>query len=334
MGSMTVIRYPLVSIGVPVFNGERGIARCLESVLRQDYPHLEIIVSDNGSTDRTEEICREYAAREPRIKYFREAENHGGVWNFNRVFDLSTGDYFMWSAHDDERHRSFVGACVAMLEANKDAVLCQAHTLAVMEDSGAPLYVAKLDTFDGERGLAGRYREALRHLPATALYGLYRTSAVRQTRVINHVIASDLAFLQELAIRGRFVQVPQTLFTYSARQSWNTIHQDARHFLSRRKPWYYIPFIVLAVEHAERVRRAPIPASMKLRLWRVLAIHQAEHIARKALLKAAGALCPSALKERLGRTMYFRWLHNPNLHVIDLELFAERVCKPQLGWWR
>ena len=325
---------PLVSIGIPVFNGERGIARCLESVLGQDYPNLEIIISDNASTDRTAEICRSYAAHDARIKYFRELENRGGVWNFNRVFELATGDYFMWSAHDDERDPAFVNACVTALEQNPDAVLCQAHTLAVMEDSGAPLYIARLETFEPDGGLSARYRKTLRYLPATALYGLFRTSAMRWTRLLTQVIASDLAFLQELAIYGRFVEVRRVLFQYGLGQTWNTIDQDARHFLSRRKPWYYVPFVMLAIEHAKRVAGAPIPAFTKLRLWACLANHEIRHVVRTIALKLAGAVCPERRKEELCVAMYYRLLHNPNVQVLDPTLFVERVCKPQVGWWR
>ena len=101
---------PLVSIGLPVFNGEKSLAQALDALLDQDYSNLEIIISDNGSTDRTSEICEEFLKKDTRIKYYRSSENLGSNWNFNRVFDLSSGKYFMWAAHDDMRELSFVRA--------------------------------------------------------------------------------------------------------------------------------------------------------------------------------------------------------------------------------
>ena len=113
---MELNRLPLVSIGVPVFNGAATLERALDSLLSQDYGNLEIIISDNASTDHTQQICEAYVRRDPRIRYHRAARNFGSPWNFNRVVELSSGQYFMWAAHDDERASSYVSECVARLE--------------------------------------------------------------------------------------------------------------------------------------------------------------------------------------------------------------------------
>lgn len=332
---MELDRHPLVSIGVPVFNGEAGLSRCLDGLLRQGYPHLEIIISDNASTDATPSICERYARMDSRIHYRRSDHNRGSYWNFNKVFELSTGKYFMWAAHDDEREPSFVSACVDRLEQCPDAVLCQAHTAVFIEGHDEMLYIAALDTFEAAAGIVDRYQEALKRLPATAIYGVYRSSAMRATKLFQKVIATDIAFMQELSIHGRFVQVPGVLFSYRGRKTWNTIHQDARTFLGvDRKPWWYRPFLMLFVNHSQRVGQAPIPVGEKLRLWTVLAVHEARQLAFKAMLKVAGALCPEGRKEKLGRAVYSRWMKNPNVEVLSGDLFFERVCKPQLGWWR
>ena len=91
-----------VAIGLPVFNGEKLIASTLECLLRQTYGDFELIISDNASTDRTEQICREYAERDSRIRYLRQPENLGAVPNFNRVFEISDSQYFKWAAVDDQ----------------------------------------------------------------------------------------------------------------------------------------------------------------------------------------------------------------------------------------
>lgn len=106
---------PLVSIGMPVYNGERYIRQALDSLLAQDYANFELIISDNVSTDGTQGICLEYAARDERIRYYRNETNLGALRNFNRVFELSSGKYFMWAAHDDVWNPAYVQEVLALL---------------------------------------------------------------------------------------------------------------------------------------------------------------------------------------------------------------------------
>jgi glycosyltransferase involved in cell wall biosynthesis len=326
---------PLVSIGVPVFNGEKGLSRALDSLLAQDYPNLEIIISDNGSTDNTPGICSEYALKDQRVKYFRSQENLGVVWNFNRVFALSSGKYFMWAAHDDQRERFFVSVCVEKMEQCPEAVLCQVHTAMYIEGRDELLCVAHLDSYAGVVGLVARYRETLERFPATAIYGLYRSAAMRKTKMYQKCIATDLAFIQELSIHGQFVQVPQVLFNYYGRKKWNTVHQDYRVFFGKdTKPWWYLPFVALFCNHWQRVAQAAVPFSVKCRLWWILLAHEIGQTALKILVKFSRVLCPERWKEKFGSAIYWRWMHSPNVRVGCEELFLERVIKPKLGWWR
>ena len=92
---------PRVTIGLPVYNGENYLAAAIESLLSQTFTDFELVICDNGSTDRTEQVCRAYAARDARIRYYREVENRGLAWNFSRTFELARGEYFKWHAHDD-----------------------------------------------------------------------------------------------------------------------------------------------------------------------------------------------------------------------------------------
>jgi glycosyltransferase involved in cell wall biosynthesis len=93
--------YATVSIGMPVYNGEKYICEALDSLLNQSHADFELIISDNASTDATEEICRKYAAKDLRIRYIRQSENRGILANFQFVLDEARGEYFMWAAADD-----------------------------------------------------------------------------------------------------------------------------------------------------------------------------------------------------------------------------------------
>ena len=101
-------RKPLVSIGMPVYNGSDFLPHALESLLSQDYENFELIISDNNSTDSTQKICLDYMAKDKRIRYVRNETNVGAIENFNRVFEMSQAEYFMWHAHDDLREPNYI----------------------------------------------------------------------------------------------------------------------------------------------------------------------------------------------------------------------------------
>ena len=92
---------PPVSLGLPVYNGQRFVAQMLDSVCSQTFGDFELVISDNASTDATEEICRDFARKDSRITYTRSAENRGAAWNHNNVIHLSGGEFFKWIADDD-----------------------------------------------------------------------------------------------------------------------------------------------------------------------------------------------------------------------------------------
>jgi glycosyltransferase involved in cell wall biosynthesis len=92
---------PLVSVGLPVYNGERYLSRALDSILEQSLSDFELIISDNASSDTTEAICRDYARRDPRIRYVRQRENLGAPRNWNFVVHEARGRYFKWASASD-----------------------------------------------------------------------------------------------------------------------------------------------------------------------------------------------------------------------------------------
>ena len=104
---------PLVSIGLPVWNGEKYLACAITSILEQSFEDFELLIADNASTDRTAEIAREFCAKDPRVRYVRHASNIGAAGNFNYVFHETTGRYFKWAAYDDMLAPDFQNLAVA-----------------------------------------------------------------------------------------------------------------------------------------------------------------------------------------------------------------------------
>src|SRR3954447_19823090 len=110
---------PLLTVGMPVYNAEQFLAKALDSFLDQTFKDFELLISDNASTDRTEEICRKYAARDRRIRYFRNAKNMGAGWNLRHVYSLAKqATYYKTAAHDDFLEPTFLEECIAALEAD------------------------------------------------------------------------------------------------------------------------------------------------------------------------------------------------------------------------
>src|SRR5919112_5909956 len=102
---------PRVTIGLPVYNGERFLEQALDGLLAQTFTDFELIISDNASTDRTPEICQAYAARDSRIRYVRQPENIGAGPNHNILVPMARGEYFKWASHDDLYDPDLVAKC-------------------------------------------------------------------------------------------------------------------------------------------------------------------------------------------------------------------------------
>lgn len=204
---------PVVSVGVPVYNGEAFLSRCLTSLSAQTFRSLEIIVSDNASTDGTAEVVRRFMDRDTRISYHRNDTNRGAAWNFNRTFQLSRGRYFKWAAADDECRPEFVARCVDVLErADRSTVLCYPRTYVIDAESrvtGDFTDAMALEDDRPSQRLARFLRCRTEYHP---VFGVIRTEALRRTQLIGGFVASDVALLAELAIAGRFVEIPERLF--------------------------------------------------------------------------------------------------------------------------
>ncbi len=206
---------PLVSIGLPVFNGEAYVRQAIESVLQQTYPCLELIIHDNASADGTEEICRSFAAQDARVRYFRNPRNLGAAANYNLCFDQARGTYFKWTAHDDRMAPEYLAKAVAALEAAPDAVLC---TVGITEIDGAdrPLRTYA-NHFPGIESAspARRFAAAIhtRH-QCEDFFGLFRRAALVGSELHGAYSGSDRVLLAEMALRGPWVSVPDPLFIH------------------------------------------------------------------------------------------------------------------------
>ncbi len=280
-------KHPRVSIGLPVFNGENFLSEALDSILAQTYPDFELIISDNGSVDATEEICRSYIANDDRVKYYRNDRNRGAAWNYNRVFYLSTGEYFKWAAHDDLCGPEFLESCTRVLDHDPGIILCYTRTLAI-DEKGNVVSSYAIKPKAGSPKPAERFYEfvCVPH-PCVAVFGLIRSSILAKTSLIGDYAASDRPLLGELSLLGRFHEIPEPMFFYRnhSQQSWqlySTEQAQEEWYDPRRVKKKTFPHWRLFREHFRSINRVPLPWQERMwcylymgwwlrRKWRVLA---------------------------------------------------------------
>lgn len=202
---------PLVSVGLPVFNGEAHLAEALESLLAQTLADFELIVSDNASTDGTRAICEDFARRDPRVRYIRQARNVGAPANWNFVVREARGRFFKWASASDRCAPALLERCVGVLLADESVALCFGHT-AYIDEHGQPAQLAT----NYVQALAERPSDRFIHIARNLArndeqYGVIRTAALLRTGLERPYPHGDLVLMAELGLHGKFVQVPDTL---------------------------------------------------------------------------------------------------------------------------
>ena len=275
--SETAAEVPLVSVGVPVFNGEAFLEDAIRSALSQTLGDLELILCDNASSDRTAEICSDYAAREPRVRYFRNPRNLGAAANYNLAFSHARGRYFKWLAHDDRMLPSFLAKTSRVLEERADAVLCNT-VISYIDPAGSRLglYDTKLS---GADSLSPSERFAwmvLRSHTCVDFFGLIRRDALRDSLLHGSFHGADRALLAQLALRGRMIQLPAPLLAIREHPNRYT---RAQRRSGDRAAWHdatsgghvSFPTWRLYAEYLRMVRREALTPTERSRCYAVLA---------------------------------------------------------------
>ena len=269
---------PLVSVGVPVFNGEAFLEDAIRSALAQTLGDLELILCDNASNDRTAEICSDHAARDPRVRYFRNPRNLGAAANYNLAFSHARGRYFKWLAHDDRMLPSFLAKTFRVLEDRPDAVLC--NTVISYIDSGGAqlgLYDTKLSGADSYSPSTRFAWMVLRSHTCADFFGLIRREALCDSLLHGTFHGADRALLAQLALRGRMVQLPAPLL--AVREHPNR-YTRAQRRSADRAAWHdgtsdgrqvSFPTWRLYGEYLKMVRREALTPEERSRCFAVLA---------------------------------------------------------------
>lgn len=189
----------LLTIGVPVFNGEKTISRCIDSLLRQTFDGFKLIISDNASTDSTQKICEDYAKKDNRIQYIKQKKNIGQLTNFNFLLNNSATKYFMWAAADDIWDPHFVKKNLDVLESDENIVGSIGKVtfdLDFKNKQNIENHSVHRDLVVNMSGIyEDRIKSCLKLNQATPLYAIYRTTKLQKSTVFHEDGGYDLQIL-------------------------------------------------------------------------------------------------------------------------------------------
>jgi glycosyltransferase involved in cell wall biosynthesis len=261
---------PRLSLGLPVYNGGRYLAECLDAVVAQDLRDFELIISDNASTDNTGAIAEEYARHDSRIRVVRQPVNLGAAPNFNYVFHQAKAPYFKWVCADDGTAPGFLSAGVAELEAHPETVLVYGD-VTLIDERGKKIgeHVQNLDLRSSdtvERFLTARnYRGLL-----NVLQGIMRTDALRGSGLMGSFPGSDEALMVELSLHGTFHAINQPMLFRrmhaEAASAGQTLEDRQQHLAPKSVKKIHMDGWRRSTEHLRFAMRAPLSLGLRTRV--------------------------------------------------------------------
>lgn len=249
---------PKVSIGMPVYNGSAFIREALDSLLAQTFADFELIISDNASTDDTEQICKSYACMDKRIRYIRHQENHGALANFQFVRDEARGEYFMWAAADDIQKPQMIEKLISVLDVHNWICCAMCDVENIYENATETRFSASLD----DVRLASvarnwkRTRKRFFRNPTSniyfCVYGLHRTSMIKQVEMnykdkMRYLASSEIPILAQLALMGPVCSVEECLKTYR-RHKMSGYHEEQSQISQRQKLAHFVGTSLVLVD--------------------------------------------------------------------------------------
>lgn len=202
---------PLVTIGMPVYNGAKIVGDAINTALKQSFENFRLLISDNASTDETDRVCRDFAAKDTRIEYFRQAQNIGPVANFNFVKESCKTDFFVWLACDDRWHPDFLKLSIEKMQQNPECSLVFSDFRVMnLENNELDPQLVKImpdqSPFPGHRILT-----RILDMKPSLVYGLQRQCFLHDLR-LELFDFSDVFFSFQAALRGTLEILPEPLY--------------------------------------------------------------------------------------------------------------------------
>lgn len=249
---------PLVSIGMGVYNAEQFLAIAIQSILDQDYPNIELVISDNGSQDESEKIYRDFAKKDSRVTYRRNNKNINPLKNWCMLLDMCQGVYHTWAADHDFHHPKFISSLVGKFERNDDNLIMAYTDARYIDVNGIPIREIQEDI--DTRGLSApeRFRKVMWGLTyCTPMYGLFRSETLKKTYVERSITGPDRVFMAEYSLLGTFARHKKPLFFMRQNRPPENYIQTKK----RQMKWFvpnryesFVPTIMRDYEHIKVVQ--------------------------------------------------------------------------------
>lgn len=262
---------PRISIGMPLYNREKYVGAAIECHLNQSFGDFELIITDNASTDRSEEICRDYASKDPRVKFFKNPVNLGATGNFRRAFELATGEFFRWHPSDDLVSANMLERAVDILDHDQSVFVAYAPT-KLIDGDGNPIGEFQEGLHAMHNRVSDRWKSIREHLRLGNLhYGLSRTALMRQTGLLRNYSGGDFPLILEMCLYGKFFEIADAAFyrrMHEAASSALKANADVMAFFdpAKKNQKLFLYYWVHLGANLKSVGQAPIPASEKLRI--------------------------------------------------------------------
>lgn len=214
---------PLLSIGMPVYNGAKHVRRAVDSLIAQTFTNFELIISDNASTDATEEICQECASRDKRIRYIRHPVNRGAPFNFHFVLKESKGTYFMWAAHDDERFPQHIEKLIHIHRCGHYLLVASQCTMLDQDGNEIPIKPMSPELYRGTSWLSFKNFMLLHHFAyakSNMFYGIFLRNALIDKPIFTDVhpdIGWDHTLVMRIIAQGPVCYLPETTWIKNVR---------------------------------------------------------------------------------------------------------------------
>lgn len=277
---------PRLSIGLPVYNGEKYVAESLEALLGQTYEDFELIISDNASTDGTADICRRYQKLDSRVRYLRQQRNIGAAPNQGFLVKQARGEFFKLAAADDLYARDLIKRCVDALDEYPKVILAHCWTAAI-DDVGKVTQSLEYPLRTNSPSAPERFRSMLFGvgendyglLRADDNYGVMRTAVLHRVTPQGSYYHADRVFTTEIALHGPFYQVPEFLYfrrDHSGRpqHATPTVRGWCGNLDPRRKSRIVHPTVRLIAEfplgYVMAIQRAPLSRDDRRECYHIL----------------------------------------------------------------
>lgn len=265
---------PPVTVGVPVWNGERFLARALDAIRAQEYTDFQVLIRDNASTDGTEEIARDFVRRDDRFRYTRNPENIGGARNANAILDETESPLFVRLHADDEVDPRYLGSSLQRLDDAGDAAVAAFPRVRLIDENGAA--VGRHDDADLNivaRTAHERLGIVLRRVVGQIQFGVMRTAAVRDAGAVSVSTSGEMILPAALALRGMLLLSSADEPLLSIRQHDNRTGGSRlmeAAWIDPRRLHVPFPYSRSNVLLMRAVRRAALSRAERLRCYRAV----------------------------------------------------------------